>query len=80
MPKGTTARALKRRDVLSLAALAPLARIAGTGVATGAPVVQSSAQRRRDLYALLGDLPDRKRPIGGSKRWKWLFLPTRISC
>ena len=30
--------------------------------------MQSSADRRRELYALLGDLPDRQRAISGSKR------------
>ena len=29
---------------------------------------QSPGDRRRELYSLLGDLPDRKRPIGGKKR------------
>ena len=28
----------------------------------------SAAQRRRELYGLLGELPDRKRPIAGKKR------------
>jgi dienelactone hydrolase len=30
--------------------------------------VISPTRRRRELYTLLGDLPDRKRPIGGTKR------------
>ncbi len=33
-----------------------------------APAVQNADDRRRQLYALLGDLPDRRRPIGGKKR------------
>jgi hypothetical protein len=32
------------------------------------PTAQSADARRRELYALLGDLPDRRRPIGGKKR------------
>jgi acetyl esterase/lipase len=59
---------LGRRDLLSWAAVAPLARAAGSGWTTMEPAVQSSAERRRELYALLGDLPDRRRPIGGRKR------------
>ena len=59
---------LGRRDLLSLAALAPLAQAAGTGPAIIQAAVQPPADRRRELYALLGDLPDRQRPIAGSKR------------
>ena len=33
-----------------------------------AAAAQSPDDRRRELYSLLGDLPDRKRPIGGKKR------------
>jgi acetyl esterase/lipase len=56
---------LGRRDLLSLAAMAPLAgaRAAGTE-----KTVQSSADRRRELYSLMGDLPDRQRPIAGRQR------------
>jgi hypothetical protein len=60
---------LSRRDLLSLTGLAPLAsrspmtRRQNTPQSTGTP-----AARRRELYGLLGDLPDRKRPIGGTKR------------
>ena len=32
------------------------------------PTAQRPEDRRRELYALLGDLPDRQRPIGGKKR------------
>lgn len=35
---------------------------------TKAAAVRSAAERRRELYTLLGDLPDRTRPIGGTKR------------
>lgn len=57
---------IDRRQALALggfAALSPLA--AGTHEAA-AP--QTAAARRRELYSLLGDLPDRQRPIGGKKR------------
>jgi hypothetical protein len=52
---------------LSLAAFASVAPLAGSRE-TMEPAVQSTAERRRELYALLGDLPDRQRPIGGRKR------------
>ncbi len=61
-------RSVGRRDLLSLAALAPLAQAGGGRRRRMEPAVQSIAARRRELYALLGDLPDRRRPIGGSKR------------
>jgi hypothetical protein len=57
---------LDRRDALSLAGLAALSplmpRISHQGTS------QSPADRRRELYSLLGDLPDRQHPIGGKKR------------
>ena len=61
-------RSLGRRDLLSLAAFAPLAQLTGSRGTTMEPAVQSTAERRRELYALLGDLPDRQRPISGTKR------------
>ena len=61
-------RSLGRRDLLSLAAFAPLAPLARRGRAMMEPTVQLPAGRRRELYALLGDLPDRHRPIAGRKR------------
>ncbi len=49
-----------------MASLGPLSSaMAG---AAGQPRTSGPAARRRELYALLGDLPDRKRPIRGSKR------------
>ena len=61
---------LGRRDVLTLAGLASLSSLgpplAGQTMTT--PNKQSVEARRRELYALLGDLPDRRRPIGGKKR------------
>ena len=57
---------LDRREVLSLAGLASLSPLmAGPERATAA---QRPADRRRELYSLMGDLPDRQRPIGGKKR------------
>ncbi len=60
---------LDRREVLALAGVvwmwprAPLE----AGMTRRAQVA-TPADRRRELYALLGDLPDRQRPIGGTKR------------
>ena len=57
---------LTRRDMLSLAAIAPLAPTPNRGRPIMSPAVQSTpASRRAELYGLLGDLPDRQRPIGG---------------
>ena len=62
---------LGRRDVLTLAGLASLSSL-GTQALAGqtmtTPGKQSVESRRRELYALLGDLPDRRRAIGGKKR------------
>jgi Acetyl xylan esterase (AXE1) len=66
-----------RRDVLTLVGLASLAPVSALGstalgsqerrtMTTATP--QSADARRRELYALMGDLPDRRRPIGGKKR------------
>lgn len=55
---------IARRDLLALAGLTPLATLTG---ASPTPA-QTPADRRRELYALLGDLPDRARPIAGTKR------------
>jgi dienelactone hydrolase family protein len=60
---------LSRRDVLNLTGLASLASI--SPMTRGQKSSSSAATpdaRRRELYALLGNLPDRKRPIGGKKR------------
>jgi hypothetical protein len=60
---------LSRRDVLNLTGLASLASISPMtrGQKSSASAATPDA-RRRELYALLGDLPDRKRPISGKKR------------
>lgn len=54
-----------RREVLKAAGLASLSPV----LAGSAPpaAAQPAAERRRKLYATLGDLPDRTRPIGGKK-------------
>jgi dienelactone hydrolase len=57
---------LDRRDALSLAGLAALSPLMPRSLHAAAS--QSPGDRRRELYSLLGDLPDRKRPIGGKKR------------
>ena len=59
---------LARRDILTLAGLASISPFA---VDVAEPQNRASAQsdtRRRELYALLGDLPARSRPIGGKMR------------
>src|SRR6188768_4276339 len=66
MKKCQNAAMLDRREVLSLAGLASLSPLmSGTEPVTAA---QRPADRRRELYSLMGDLPDRQRPIGGKKR------------
>ena len=62
-------RLLGRRDLLSLAALAPLAPLTGDQPRIRSAAVQTTpASRRAELYGLLGDLPERTRAIGGRKR------------
>jgi hypothetical protein len=61
-----------RRDVLALVGLAALGpqailpRLEGQTRTTG--TTRRPEDRRRELYAMLGALPDRQRPIGGRKR------------
>jgi dienelactone hydrolase len=60
---------MTRRDVLAAAGLASVASLSPAVARTQrTSAVPNAAQRRRELYALLGKLPDRKRPIGGKKR------------
>jgi hypothetical protein len=59
-------RGLDRRTLLALAALAPGAALGHGGMMPR--VMQDNGERRRELYGLLGDLPDRNRPIGGRQR------------
>ena len=68
IPRMTSTR-LSRRDVLSLTGLASLVPLAPmTPRQTKSASTPSPAQRRRELYGLLGELPDRNRPIAGKKR------------
>ena len=59
---------LSRRDVLNLTGLATLSALSPTRMQTKASSPANPAQRRRELYGLLGELPDRTRPIAGKKR------------
>jgi dienelactone hydrolase len=59
---------LSRRDVLQLTSAASLAPFASMTRQPSPSTAGSPAARRRELYGLLGVLPDRKRPIGGKKR------------
>jgi acetyl esterase/lipase len=64
---------LARREVLALAGLAPLAPLSAARSQTTPrtrmpPAVKNAAARRRELYALMGDLPARNRPISAQKR------------
>ena len=60
---------LSRRDVLNLSGLASLSALAPMNrEQTTSPAPRSPAQRREQLYGLLGELPDRRRSIGGKKR------------
>jgi hypothetical protein len=60
---------IRRRDLLASAGLAPLYAFA-PAPAHGiiAPAVQSPDARRRELYELMGDLPERRRPITSRQR------------
>ncbi len=59
---------LSRRDLVKLAGAAA-ASIAAPGdvLAAGEMLQDATAARRAELYALLGDLPDRRRPVSGRK-------------
>ena len=59
---------LNRRDMLALGGLASLSPIFAVETRTMPALPQSPDDRRRELYSTLGDLPDRKRPLGGRKR------------
>jgi len=67
---------MKRRDLLRLAGMAPLSMVRlKADPTTHIPLERGvrlqadlAAKRRRELYGMLGDLPDRRRPIGGKKR------------
>ena len=58
-----------RRDVLTLAGMASLYSRSQAQESSRRPSgSQQPGSRRKELYSLLGDLPDRKRPIAGRKR------------
>ena len=60
---------LSRRDVLNLTGVASLSTLSTmSGRQKPTAPRGSPAQRRRELYGLLGELPDRNRPIAGKKR------------
>src|SRR3954468_23208094 len=58
---------LNRRDLLALAGAVPLAA-AGGGAAPSDASPATTDERRAELYALLGRLPDRSRPVAAEKR------------
>ena len=66
MKRCQNAAMLDRREVLSLAGLVSLSSLIPGRAQVAA--AQSPEARRRELYSLMGDLPDRQRPIGGKKR------------
>ncbi|MGH9310962.1 MAG: dienelactone hydrolase family protein [Vicinamibacterales bacterium] len=60
---------LDRREVLTLAGLVSMwPRVPLEAGMTRSAQAAAPAERRRELYALLGDLPDRQGPIGGTRR------------
>jgi acetyl esterase/lipase len=60
---------IDRRELLTLVGLASLSSPPPAARRTSsASVLPRADDRRSDLYALLGDLPDRRRPISGRKR------------
>jgi acetyl esterase/lipase len=59
---------MTRRDVLATAGMVPLAPFSSMTRTQGTSAVPNAARRRRELYGLLGKLPDRKRAIRGRKR------------
>jgi dienelactone hydrolase len=59
---------LRRREVLALGGLAAMSPISFGNTQSRTPsAVPRANDRRRELYALLGDLPDRNRPITSKK-------------
>ncbi len=57
-----------RRDLLKIAAMTPLAPAAAQARAKQARGIEPGDARRRELYAMLGELPARTRPISATKR------------
>jgi Dienelactone hydrolase family len=59
---------LGRRDLLTLAGLAALSPLSSATDQTSKAASMNPDARRRELYSLMGDLPDRNRPLGSRKR------------
>ena len=59
---------LARRDILTLAGLASISPFALDVAQAQSRTSAQSDARRHELYALMGDLPARTRPISGKKR------------
>lgn len=61
---------MNRRDLLVASSLGPLLPFgcAGPGAGRNARTLPSAVDRRAELYGLLGELPERARPIAGQKR------------
>lgn len=64
---------MPRREMLALASLTPWSMMSaaadgGVGQAPSGSASARPARRRSELYSLLGDLPDRRRPVSGRKR------------
>jgi dienelactone hydrolase len=59
--------ALGRRDLLTLGAVAPLLSTVRAGASPVQNTVAPPAARRQELYALLGRVPERHRPITADK-------------
>ena len=59
---------LARRDILTLAGLASISPFALEPVQAQSRSASQTEARRRELYGVMGDLPDRNRPIAGKKR------------
>lgn len=58
---------MSRREVLALGAMTPLAGAPSPGGDGGTGAPSAPAERRRELYGLLGDLPPRDRAAAGRK-------------
>jgi hypothetical protein len=61
-------RMLTRREVLATAGMASISSLSTTPMRKQQASAPPAAPRRRELYGLLGKLPDRNRPISGKKR------------
>jgi dienelactone hydrolase len=56
-----------RRDLLKLAGVVSASSMAGRGDKFAPRAADPGAARRDELYGLLGDLPERRRPVSGRK-------------